>query len=169
METAPLIVTGLLPHNLHRWASALRSSHFPPERNFLDAHVTLFHALPGPYEREVAAALAAEASGSAPAAATLIGVMSLGRGTALRIESPALLELRARLADRFHGLLTAQDSHSPRLHITVQNKVSPAAAKQLQAELAATDSPRTFAFRAFGLHRYLGGPWELVREYPFRG
>ncbi len=168
METAPLIVTGLLPHDLHRWASALRRGHFPPERNFLDAHVTLFHALPCPYEREVAAALAAEASGSTPAAATLTGVMSLGRGTALRIESPALLALRARLADRFHGLLTAQDSHSPRLHITVQNKVSPAAAKALQSELGASVSPRSFAFRGLGLYRYLGGPWELVREYPFR-
>ena len=168
METAPLIVTGLLPHDLHRWASALRRSHFPPERNFLDAHVTLFHALPGPYKRQVAAALAIEGAGSAPVAAKLTGIMSLGRGTALRIESAALLALRARLAGRFHGLMTAQDSHPPRLHITVQNKVSPDAAKALQRQLADLVRPRGFAFRGLGLYRYLGGPWELVREYPFR-
>ena len=44
--TAPLIVTATLPPSEFAWADALRRAHFPPERNYLQAHVTLFHALP---------------------------------------------------------------------------------------------------------------------------
>ncbi len=165
---APLIVTALLPQDLHRWASDLRARHFPPERNFLHAHVTLFHALPPSNEAEVKQALAEEARDNGPLAARLEGVMPLGRGTALRIASPALLALRDRLAQRFHGLLTAQDSHRPRLHITVQNKVSVAEARALQASLAPQVKVCDFAFRGLGLYRYLGGPWQHIRDYPFR-
>lgn len=166
---APLIVTALLPPDLHRWATRLRAAHYPPERNFLEAHVTLFHALPPFCEAEVRDALAAATREYAPPPARLEGVMSLGGGTALRLASPAMLALREALAERFHGLLTAQDRHPPRLHVTIQNKVSPAEAKALQAELGAVVEPRGFAFPGLALYRYLGGPWEDVRKYAFRG
>lgn len=166
---APLIVTALLPPDLHRWATDLRARHFPPERNFLEAHVTLFHALPPASEAEVAAELKRVAATSCPVPARIEGVMSLGRGTAICLASPLLLALRDRLAETFHGLLTAQDAHRPRLHVTVQNKVSPAEAKALQAELAPQVALRNFAFPGLGLFRYKGGPWENVRDYAFRG
>lgn len=166
---APLIVTALLPPDLHRWATRLRAAHYPPERNFLEAHVTLFHALPPFCEAEVRDALAAAAREHAPPSARLEGMMSLGGGTALRLASPAMLALRERLAASFHGLLTAQDQHPPRLHVTIQNKVSPSEARALQAELEAALEPRGFAFAGLALYRYLGGPWEEVRKYAFRG
>ncbi|WP_324260533.1 2'-5' RNA ligase family protein [Altererythrobacter sp. H2] len=169
MVLPPLIVTALLPADLHRWATALRTQHFPPERNYLEAHVTLFHALPPSSEREVRAALAGEASALAPVQARLSGLISLGRGTALRIESPAMLSLRDRLAERFHGILTPQDSHRPRLHVTIQNKVTPAEARTLKEQLEPVIEPRAFAFRGLGLHLYRGGPWEAAGEFPFRG
>lgn len=166
---APLIVTALLPPDLHRWATRLRAAHFPPERNFLEAHVTLFHALPPGYESQVRDALGAVAREYAPPSARLQGLMSLGGGTALRLASPAMLALRQGLAGRFHGLLTAQDQHPPRLHVTIQNKVPPSEARALQAELTALVEPRGFAFPGLALYRYLGGPWEEVRKYAFRG
>lgn len=113
-------------------------------------------------------ALAAEARG-ARVPARLAGLMNLGRGTALRIESPAMLALWERLADRFHGLLTPQDEHRPRLHVTIQNKVAPSAAKALQRQLADSIEARDFVFAGLALHRYRGGPWEFVRAWPFRG
>jgi hypothetical protein len=167
--TGALIVTALLPPDLHRWATNLRQQHFPPERNFLEAHVTLFHALPPSCETEVRDALAGEARRLAPVEARLEGVMPFGTGTALSIASPAMLDLRQRLADLFHGLLTSQDQHAPRLHVTIQNKVTASEAKALQAELAPAVVPRAFAFAGLGLYRYLGGPWDAVRTYPFRG
>lgn len=166
---APLIVTALLPPDLHRWATRLRAAHFPPERNFLEAHVTLFHALPPGYEAQVRDALAAAAREYAPPSARLEGVMSLGGGTAFQLSSSTMLALREELAERFHGLLTVQDQHPPRVHVTIQNKVSPAEARALQAELDAIVEPRGFAFPGLALYRYLGGPWEEVRKYAFRG
>jgi hypothetical protein len=146
----------------------LRQAHFPPERNYLKAHITLFHALPPSAEAELRDALALEARGR-PVPARIDSVMNLGRGTALRIISPAMLELRSRLAERFHGMLTEQDQHTPRLHVTVQNKVEPAIAKALQQKLQASFEPRDFTFAGLALHRYRGGPWESVKRWAFRG
>ena len=165
---APLIVTAELPRDLAAWATRLRQRHFPPERNFLEAHVTLFHALPPSAEGEVRALLA-DCARSALPPARLDSVMSLGRGTALRIVSPALDEVRARLAEQLAGLLTAQDQHTPRLHVTIQNKVDPATARALQAELAVSFTQRDFAFSGLALHYYRGGPWEFAGRWPFRG
>jgi hypothetical protein len=165
---APLIVTAELPEALQSRADQLRRLHYPPERNVLSAHVTMFHALPPSVEGELREALAAEARAK-PVRARLEGVMNLGRGTALRISSPAMLEVWERLANRFHGLLTTQDQHAPRLHVTIQNKVSPHEARQLQQSLSGTIEPRDFAFAGLGLHRYLGGPWETLKRWSFRG
>lgn len=165
---APLIVTAVLPEALQSRADQLRRAHFPPERNHLLAHVTLFHALPPSVEDELRDALASEAT-ARPVAARLEGVMNLGRGTALRIESSGMIALWQRLADRFHGMLTPQDEHAPRLHVTIQNKVAPSEAKSLQRQLAASIEPRDFAFAGLALHRYRGGPWEFVKRWPFRG
>jgi hypothetical protein len=166
---APLIVTAELPADLHAWATALRRTHFPPERNHLEAHVTLFHALPPSCEDEARELIAGLAADYAPVQARLEGAMSLGRGVALRISSPGMLDLRDRMAERFHGLLTPQDEHPPRLHVTVQNKVSPPEARALLQRLQHGIESRGFAFRGLGLHRYLGAAWELVRTFAFRG
>lgn len=166
---APLIVTAELPQDLYSWATQLRSDHFPPERNYLKAHVTLFHALPPSAEGEVRDALARMARTHAPVPARVEGVMKLGKGTALQLSSPAMIALWEDLADRFHGMLTPQDEHRPRLHITVQNKVTIEEAKALQADLAPRVVPRDFAFRGLELHAYKGGPWEFLHRWRFRG
>jgi hypothetical protein len=168
-DLAPFIVTAELPADLAKWATNLRTAHFPPERNYLKAHVTLFHALPYFCADEIRAGLAAEASAEAPVEAELVGLMSLGGGTALKLASQPMLDLRDRLADRFHGLLTSQDTHRPRLHVTIQNKVSSKEAKALQAALEPQIIPQKFRFAGMGLHIYRGGPWEHVRNYSFRG
>ena len=166
--SAPLIVTAELPQDLASWATGLRRAHYPPERNVLDAHVTLFHSLPPSCEDEMRDLLALIAC-RPPVPARLTGVMALGGGTALRIESEGMLALREELAERFFGLLTPQDQHPPRLHVTIQNKVTKREARELQQQLAAELQPRDFAFRGLALHRYRGGPWEFVKRWLFRG
>jgi hypothetical protein len=168
-ECAPLIVTAELPADLHAWANALRRAHYPPERNQVDAHVTLFHGLPPSCEDELQGLLAAAARDHAPVSARLEGVMALGGGTALRIASPAMLALRRDIAGRLHGLLTAQDEAAPRLHVTLQNKVSAKEARALQIQLSAQIAAREFRFSGLALHRYRGGPWEAVKRWSFRG
>lgn len=151
------------------WANALRRAHFPPERNVLDAHITLFHHLPGAYEAEAVARVKALTAEFAAPEARLSEVMNLGRGVAYRIHSPGLLMIRDMMAEALHGLLTAQDQGRPRLHITVQNKVEPAAAKALLQDLTADFQPRPIAISGLALHRYMGGPWETIGDWRFRG
>ncbi len=168
-DSAPFIVTAELPADLFAWANGLRRAHFPPERNHLAAHVTLFHAFAPSLREELLPLLKRLAAACAPVPARISGLMSLGRGTAIALESPDMLALRQQIADHFHGALTAQDQHKPRLHITIQNKVLPQAAKDLQQALAGTVQPRPFAFTGLGLHLYRGGPWEAVGVFKFRG
>jgi hypothetical protein len=169
MPFEPYIVTAELPGEILAWADGLRRAHFPPERNQLAAHVTLFHALAPSLLPEIERLLAALAGQHPPPHARITGLMNLGRGTALAIASPAMLALREAVASHFHGALTAQDNHPPRLHITIQNKVTPAAARALQMELGRDFAMRDFAFTGFGLHIYKGGPWQPAGRWSFRG
>ena len=165
---APLLVTAELPRNVFAWAEGLRCKHFPPERNKVRAHVTLFHALPPSVEDEVRRMLA-YLSRAPPPPARITGIMPLGGGTAFEIASPALQALHAEMVERLQGVLSAQDRGRPKLHVTVQNKVPPAEAKALQAALADAWRPDEFAFAGLSLHRYLGGLWKDAGTWPFRG
>ena len=166
---APFILTADLPPDLHSWATGLRTRFFPPERNYLEAHVTMFHALPAPYHAEIDGLLKRTARYDPDIPARITGISSLGRGTAIAIDSPMLMSVREGIVDSLHDVLTAQDRHKPRFHITVQNKVSSEEAKRVQAILRDQVEPRDFWFPSMTLHRYLGGPWERVKTYRFRG
>ncbi|WP_315763772.1 2'-5' RNA ligase family protein [Sphingomonas sp. Y38-1Y] len=164
---APVIVTALFGAADAAWLTGLRQRHFPPERNHLDAHLTLFHHIAPSLAPEVKQRLVAETRGIAPPQARVGGVMSLGRGTAFRIESPELEAIRARLADAFRGMLMPQDQAGWRPHVTIQNKVEPAAAKALKAEIEAGFSPRPLAIAGLAAWWYRGGPWQPLSRHMF--
>lgn len=134
----------------------------------LPAHLTMFHALPPSVEDEAARLLAELAREGRPRA-TVAGLLNLGRGVAYRIVSNDLDAIREQIADRFHGSLSAQDAGGWRAHVTVQNKVDPKVARATLAELESGFEPRPIGIAALELHRYLGGPWEPVGRWPFRG
>ena len=162
-----LIVTAELGAEDFAWLDALRRRHFPSERNQLPAHLTLFHALPPSAEQEVRARLA-ELTAGCPPAASIAGVMDLGGGVAFRVVSDELDAIRDELGDTLHGLLSAQDGAGWRPHVTIQNKVAPKLARELARSLEQDFRPRPLRIAGLGLHRYLGGPWETLRVYPFR-
>jgi 2'-5' RNA ligase superfamily protein len=163
-----LIVTAeLAPRDL-AWLDQLRRAHYPVDRNQLRAHLTMFHALPPSAELEVRGTLSRLVSRAQPRA-SVEGLMSLGNGTAFRIVSADLDDIRRELAEVFHGLLTAQDSGGWRPHVTIQNKVRPKTARELLDRLQSGFSPRALGIGGLGLHRYLDGPWETIATYPFRG
>jgi hypothetical protein len=167
-EPAPLIVTATLGSADQRRFDALRAAHFPPERNYLRAHLTLFHHLPPARGEELVRLLQQIAADAAPLAC-VTEVYALGRGTAYRVDSPELLAMRARIAEWFAPDLTPQDAAKPRLHITVQNKVDPATARALLGELQRDFRPAPLNITGFAVHHYRGGPWELHTQIPFRG
>jgi 2'-5' RNA ligase len=162
----PLIVTLLLDDVAQERFDRLRAAHFPAERNHLGAHVTLFHALPGEHLGQVRDELSA-AAGRPPFGVAVTGVRFLGRGVALDLHATELTALRSSLAAAFAPWLTRQDQQWSRPHVTVQNKVEPAVARALHAELSAGFVRETVTARGLGLWRYLGGPWAPEAEFAF--
>ena len=168
-EPAALILSAVLDAPVQRRLDALRRTHFPPDRNHLDAHVTLFHHLPGAEEDAVAEA-GDEAVRECPAPPVdLTGVRSLGCGVAVTIASPGLAAIRTGLAQRWGSWLTAQDCTKRDLHVTVQNKVTPQEARRLHGELAEAFVAERMRAVALALWRYRGGPWEPVARFGFSG
>jgi len=164
---APIIVTALFGREDQAFFDAQRRTHFPPERNQLAAHLTMFHHLPPTLAPELRQRLIAETRGVSAPVARIADVMSLGRGVAYRIDSAELAALRARLADAFAGLLTPQDAGGWRAHVTVQNKVEPAVARALLAALRGEFRPRPVAIAGLAAWWYRGGPWEMLSKHMF--
>ena len=166
---APIIITADMGKTDQAWANGLRRGHFPAERNFVDAHITLFHHLPPSHLPEIKSRLAALVQDYPAPVAHIRDVMLLGKAVAFRVESPELLSMRQALADSFRGLLIPQDQATPKLHITIQNKVEPPVAKALHAHLRETFRPRPLAISGLSAHYYRGGPWEHIGRWSFRG
>ncbi|MES2327718.1 MAG: 2'-5' RNA ligase family protein [Pseudomonadota bacterium] len=167
MSGALIVTVEIAPPDLS-WLDRLRRLHYPPERNQLPAHLTMFHALPPSAEGGVRRSLGRLAA-ERPPRASIDGVMDLGGGVAFRIVSPELDAMRRELAANFRGLLSAQDSGGWRPHVTIQNKVAARDARQLLEVLERDFRPKPLGIAGLGLHRYLGGPWEPIERYAFRG
>jgi len=163
-----LVVTADFAPDDFAWLEGLRRRHYPMERNRVPVHLTMFHALPPSALDEAKRALSLAAQMPAPRA-DIAGLMDLGGGVAFRVVSDDLDRIREDLADHFHGLLGAQDNAGWRPHVTIQNKVAPRAARQLLEELERSFVPRPLGIAGLSLHRYIGGPWEPIGRYSFRG
>ncbi len=164
---APIIVSAIFGPEDFAWLDGLRRAHFPPDRNQLSAHLTLFHHLPPSLAPELKQRLV-ELTRTTRPPAIASAVMSLGRGVALRVDSPELGAIRDELAQAFAGLLVPQDAAGWRPHVTVQNKVSPQAARALYAELEQDFKPRPIAIVGLAAWWYMGGPWSPLSRHMFR-
>ncbi len=164
---APLLVTVELDAESFSRLDGLRRRYFPPERNFIPAHVSLFHHLP-PHERDaVERALASAASRAAPV--LCFGrLRRLGRGMAVEVEAPELAAVRRELVGAFAPWLTPQDRQPFRPHVTLMNKATPEEAGHAFIELGAAWTRWEGRAGALLLWKYLGGPWELASRFPFR-
>lgn len=162
--TPSFIVTLQIDDANFAWLNALRRAHFPPERNMLDAHLTLFHKLDADGIAAIVHALAAYDRCNIEL--TFSGLMSLGRGVAVAVTAPALIDLRKRLTQELGVRLSAQDRQPFRPHVTIQNKVEPAQARALLTHLASQFAPRQGLGRAVQFWEYLGGPWRLHSSRP---
>lgn len=113
-----LIVTALFGPGDDGWLQQLRRDHYPVGRNIVPAHLTLFRHLPPSLEGELSTRLGAVTAGQPPKA-MVAGLIDLGTGTALRVVSEELEEIRESLATAFHFLLTPQDRAQWRPHVTI--------------------------------------------------
>lgn len=134
-----------------------RQQYFPSAINYIGAHLTLFHNLPGEEFEGVLKRTARICAAREPFEVTVSELMKLGRGVAYRIEAPALVDLRDRLVEQFKPWLIKQDRQKFRPHITIQNKVSPAKAAALYEHLSSDFEPFTAKAEGLQLWFYEGG------------
>ena len=167
MSADPLIVSALLGAEDFAWLDGLRRAHYPPDRNRLPAHLTLFHHLPPSLAPELKQRLTEAATSPRPRAEAA-GLLDLGQGIAIRIVSPELEAIRADLADAFASLLMPQDRAGWRPHVTIQNKVPPVEARTLRAALAADFTPRAMAIEGLAAWFYRDGLWAPLSRHMFR-
>ncbi len=165
---APLIMTALLDRQSFMTLDGLRARHFPAALNHIQAHVTLFHHLPGEALRAIVERLAGLAARTAPFPFTIETTRFLGRGVAFDISCPALAALRNDLAATWRDRLTAQDRQGYRPHATIQNKVTTEQARDTQVRLAAL-LPLAGTVEGLALWHYRGGPWDEAGRFAFAG
>jgi 2'-5' RNA ligase len=166
MSNSLLLTLKLDPTTFER-ANRLRQQYFPPERNVVPAHLILFHQLPGDQESAISHSLQTLCAQTKHFPFSLPSLQSLGNGVAINVSSPALMQLHKTLATTWDLWLIPQDRQGYRPHITIQNKVKPETARQLQAELEAQWQPITGWGEGLLLWYYHQGPWELAREFYF--
>lgn len=166
---SPLIVSLRLDAASFERLNQLRQIHFPRERNFLSAHVTLFHALPGEELQAIRSYLQWICGQTAPMQIAFPCVRMLGRGVAIEVVSGELQRLHARLQERFGPWLTPQDRQRFRPHVTIQNKVLPQQARELHDSLAPDWHMPPGQGDGLLLWEYKGGPWLGIGEFSFAG
>ena len=161
--TSTYILTAEMDADSFIWLNALRQNHFPPERNLLPAHLTLFHRLSAD---QIALLGHLDAPGG-PLPIMFDAPLLLGFGLAIRVQSAELARMRSEARRIMGGNLSRQDSQPWRPHVTIQNKAPAETARQLQRTLQLDFKPRLGAITGLLVWEYLGGPWNLVRRMPF--
>lgn len=169
LDPRPLILTAVFEPRVQAWFEGLRRAHYPAALNRVPAHVSLFHQLPGRELDAIRRRLKTLCGEVAPPAVEVTGLKLLGYGVAYKLRAPALDALRRELADGWDGLLIPQDRGGFQAHVTVQNKVTTAAAKATLAALTAGFVPFAARVVGVGVWRYLDGPWEDLGVIGFRG
>ncbi len=166
IDAAPLLVTLSLDKQSLEFFDALRQRYFPPERNFIPAHLMLFHHLP-PDESKIKEDLLKWSTEFSVLHLTVSDVKSIGKGVAYKIESKPLLQLHRTMQNEWKAWLQPQDRQGLWPHVTVQNKVTPATAKETLVALKKDFTPFTATATGFQLWSYEGGPWKFIEAYSF--
>lgn len=163
-DRPPLILTLRIDEAAQEFFDSLRVEYFPPERNFLKAHLTLFHKLPS--SEQTFRVL--RDFNFPPFDMQVTELINLGAGVAYRLDGKELSLLHKSLSHQFADELIPQDKHGFRGHITVQNKTNKEAARTLLSKLSTDFKPFQVGALGLDLWHYLGGPWSHSQYFPFK-
>lgn len=164
-----LILTAAMDDASFERFDALRVKHFPPERNFIPAHITLFRALPVSQENKIADIVQTLCDRTATIEGSAKKLRKLEAGVAFDIEAPRLVAFHGVLKDAFGGAVNGQDRLPFSPHVTIQNRVDPAIARQLFTTMQATHAPFPVDLVGIELWHYTGGPWQPIGRIDFLG
>ena len=169
-ERRTYILTLLTNPSHHKTLTALRTQYFPPKLNKLDAHLTLFHALPGSkLDSEIIPTLEEISQSHHQFKVHANRAFRLKKGIAISVPSHAggakasgiHDELQRRWAEG--GWLSEQDSRKGlRVHYTIMNKVDDEEEIERGMEVMRGWEGSWGVVEALGLWEYeRGGRWGI--------
>ena len=137
----------------------LRKSYFPPGSRKVNAHITLFHALPHSRLATIEGDIGTIARRSKPFKMHATKPYVLGtQGVALRVRTGRAEVVYQHLRDQWYKFLSNQDK-TFRPHYTVQDKVDKDTAEATFEELRHKFLGSRGVVEGLSLHRYDKGYW----------
>ncbi len=167
MQT-PLILTVGIEETVQSFFNQKRKEYFPPEKNFIDAHLTLFHHLPDD-DTAIIRTIEDLCFEQKAIPLSITEIKNIGKGVVYKIESKELIQLHRKLQKKWMDYLTMQDRQGLWPHITIQNKVTAEEVKQTLQQLKEGFIPFDVTATGLTLWRYLNGPWQQYQHFPFGG
>ncbi len=160
-----LILTAKMNAETQDFFNHLRHLHFPPERNFLDAHITVFHKLPLTERSRITEDLKRVCETTNSFEISFSKVIFYGKGTGISADAQKLVGIRQTLTDTWKPLLSRQDLQKFRPHITIQNKVESTNARRFYEKFQSSWQTVTGKIVGFDLWRYENGPWVFEKTF----
>lgn len=159
----------------HKALTDVRDKYFPKRLNKLEAHLTLFHALPGSkLEDLIVPALKEFAAEQSKFDLLASKVFKLNKGMAIGIPKEkggdAARDVHAQLQNRWAEFLSPQDARRGwSAHYTVMNKVDDQKViDQAFQELSSVWRGNWGEVTGLGLWLYHKGAWKHVKDYDFQ-
>lgn len=156
-----VILTADLSGEVFIALESFRQKYFPVERNFIPAHLTLFHQFP----RE---ALSDLCTPREEMPILLSDPFFMGQGFAVNASCEGLSLWRASVL-KLPFAFSKQDQNLRRLHVTIQNKNPTVKARKDYEAFLAEWKPLSGMVCGLRQWNYLGGPWSLEKIIPFSG
>jgi hypothetical protein len=157
--------------------TAIRNKYFPPERNTLRAHLTLFNALPeGKMTSSIVPLLEEVAAENGPFKIRVKRPFKMGGGFAVNISPsdgpPPLQNLVGKLQGTWkeEGFLSDQDASKRRIHYTFMNKVT----DKQKVDDAFNEFTESWTgdegvVDGLELWKYSRGKWYWTKKFEFTG
>lgn len=170
----PVIISAWLDDSIQDHFSGLRTKYFPQSRNYLQGHITLFHALPSKNLDFILQTVTSNCSTTSPFEVFCEPYeLTTNSAVFIPLKAQQLISIRTNLRGAFMKAfdMTNQDvKPNFKPHATVANKVTKEEAQDIFHEVKALSKEEKVTHgRALGLDVwfYRGGPWEHIRRIPF--
>ena len=160
----PFVLTVAIEENAFEFFNALRKIYFP-QGSTIDACLTLFHLLPN--DPSIIDTVEAVSKQYPTLLLQVSNPLLTGHGVAYEVKCDELVQLHQNLQGQWKAFLIPQDQEKLRPHITIQDKATPAEAKELLQFLEANFG--AFAVQGTGLQLWesRNGHSRLFRQFDF--
>lgn len=172
-ESAVYVLTLLTSAAHHRTLTNLRKRYFPAHLNKLDAHITLFHALPGSkLSSSIIPTLEGLAHSTSPFRLNPTTPFRLRKGVGVSIPNDQggqeARDVHAKLQEAWKGFLSEQDAGGFRAHYTVMNKEDDESkVADAMREVESTWRGCEGVVEGLSLFLYDRGRWVWERDFEF--